>query len=309
MQGQGKGPVESEEIMTREEQPPVIVIGMHRSGTSMITGMLEEMGLFIGEGKSLGNNREHPFFVKINEWLLEQCGGAWRNPEPIHDLLEHYELRQLVADYLGFYLTTSRVISFLGWRRFFRYGSPVALDRPWGWKDPRNTYTLPLWLDVFPKARVVHIKRHGVDVANSMKVRNDKGRLRALEQLPAKTQGKYRSWYHRWIEPRLWGFANAVRGESLESAFGLWERYVTEAHDHVCRLGTQAMEFRYEDFLMDPDPILRQLADFCRLAVDDRILSELAGRVRKDRAFAYRKHPHLIEFSEKMADRLRVWEY
>lgn len=295
--------------MAGQAQPPIIIIGMHRSGTSMITGMLEEMGLFIGKGKESGNNREHPFFVKVNEWLLEQCGGSWRNPEPIHALLEHHELRALVADYLDFYLKTSRAVSFLGWSGYFRWGTPASLEWPWGWKDPRNTYTLPLWLDVFPLARVVHIKRHGVDVASSMKVRTDRGRKRAMEQLPAKARSKYRSWYHRWLEPTLLGFANAVRSESLEVAFGLWERYVAEAHGHVERHAARSMEFRYEDFLTSPEPMLKQLADFCHLTVNDTLIAQLAGRVRKDRAFAYQQHPHLIEFSETMTDRLRFWGY
>jgi hypothetical protein len=295
--------------MTRQAHPPIIIIGMHRSGTSMITGILEEMGLFIGRGKESGNNREHPFFVRINEWLLGQCGGSWRNPEPIHALLDHGALRELVIDYLGFYLKTSRAISFLGWRDCIRYGTPAALEMPWGWKDPRNTYTLPLWLDVFPDARVVHIKRHGVDVASSMKVRTDKSMKRAMEQLPAKTRGKYRTWYHRWFEPTLWGFANALQDESLEFGFDLWERYVKEAHDHAARLASRAIEFRYEDFLTDPVPVLETLADFCQLAVSEEAVARQAGRVRKDRAFAYRKHPHLVDFAGNVAERLRILGY
>ncbi|MHC1743084.1 MAG: sulfotransferase [Syntrophobacteraceae bacterium] len=295
--------------MTKQALPPLIIIGMHRSGTSMITGMLEEMGLCLGKGKESGNNREHPFFVEINEWLLDQCNGSWRNPEPIAALLGQADLRELVADYLGFYMKTSRAISFLGWGGYLRYGTPARLDMPWGWKDPRNTYTLPIWMDLFPDARVVHIIRHGVDVANSMKVRTDKGMKRAMEELPARSKTKYRTLYHRWLEPKLWGFANALQDGSLESGLDLWERYVTEAHGHVRRLGSGALEFRYEDFLLDPGPVLKQLAAFAKLEPGDATVARLAERVRKDRAFAYRKHPHLMAFAEDRGDRLKVWGY
>ncbi len=40
----------------------VIVIGMHRSGTGMISRLVEEMGLFVGTEKD-GNNKSL-FFIK-----------------------------------------------------------------------------------------------------------------------------------------------------------------------------------------------------------------------------------------------------
>ncbi|MBW1793701.1 MAG: sulfotransferase [Deltaproteobacteria bacterium] len=38
----------------------------------------------------------------------------------------------------------------------------------WGWKDPRTTLTLPLWLKLFPKARIIHVIRNGIDSALSL---------------------------------------------------------------------------------------------------------------------------------------------
>ena len=26
---------------------------------------------------------------------------------------------------------------------------------PWGWKDPRNSITLPLWLRLYPEAKII----------------------------------------------------------------------------------------------------------------------------------------------------------
>jgi hypothetical protein len=45
----------------------------------------------------------------------------------------------------------------------------------WGWKDPRNSITLPVWLKLFPDARVIHIVRNGVDVAESLYRRQQRG--------------------------------------------------------------------------------------------------------------------------------------
>ena len=50
-------------------RPPVIILGMHRSGTSMITGFLQKLGLFVGE--ELDDNNESLFFFKLNHWMFK----------------------------------------------------------------------------------------------------------------------------------------------------------------------------------------------------------------------------------------------
>jgi len=49
-------------------QSPVIILGMHRSGTTMITKMLENLGLFVGAEKEINN--EALFFWHINNWIF-----------------------------------------------------------------------------------------------------------------------------------------------------------------------------------------------------------------------------------------------
>ena len=41
-------------------RPPIVIIGMHRSGTSIVTRMLEQLGLFVGKKKDM--NHEALFF-------------------------------------------------------------------------------------------------------------------------------------------------------------------------------------------------------------------------------------------------------
>lgn len=289
--------------------PPVIIIGMHRSGTSMITGMLQDLGLFVGRGLKKESNYEARFFVEINEWLLQQCGGSWECPEHIYKLLDDGRAREIMVDFLKWHLKTSRAISFLGLPGYLRYKTPANLDFPWSWKDPRNTFTLPLWLEIFPDARVVHIYRHGVDVANSMSVRADKRKSSARKEMAAKSQTMQRSLYSRLFKPKLWGFSSAMISDSLEFAFALWEKYLEESHAHVRNLDDRAVEVRYEDFIADPKGILRRLADFCGLKVTDNSVAGVAGRFKKARAFAHAGNPQLRELADRMADRLKVWGY
>lgn len=48
--------------------PPVIIIGMHRSGTSLVARLLDVLGLFLGKYKD--ENHEARLFISINDWFL-----------------------------------------------------------------------------------------------------------------------------------------------------------------------------------------------------------------------------------------------
>jgi len=283
--------------------PPVIIIGMHRSGTTMITRLLESLGLFVGEKKE--DNHEAIFFHRINLWIASQCGGFWDHPEPIHELVENRDIRALVTNYIDRYLLQSpRTVNFLGWRKYLRYRNPRNLDVPWGWKSPLNTYTLPLWLDLFPEAKVIHIYRHGVDIAQSLKVRGRREMKRTrLQQL------YYDLPFLHWIKPKPGSFIDSVRCDSLEGGLSLWEEYFSEARTHIGSMGERAVEVKYEDFLAEPTQTLMQLAAFCGVTSDKAAVELAAGRVKIERAYAYRRDPELQAFADQVAQRLVTNSY
>lgn len=281
---------------------PVIIIGMHRSGTSMVSRALDDLGLFTGRRKQRDN--ESLFFLDLNNWLMLQCGGSWDHPQPTRELLQHGQARSLAADYIRFLMRTPRLTGFLGWRNYLRYRKIGNLDFPWGWKDPRNTYTLPLWLDIFPDARIIHIYRHGVDVANSLYIREQ-----------ARFSGRSHPVRHPYkrllyvVRPKKGGFADSLRCAALEGGFSLWEEYVGVARSHVRKLGDRALELKYEDFLADPHAALLRLTTFCGLAADPAGIDAAASLVTKSRAYAYRNRPELEEFSLRASARLKVYGY
>ncbi|MFQ5738307.1 MAG: sulfotransferase [Acidobacteriota bacterium] len=283
-------------------QPPVILIGAPRSGTSMLTRLLEALGLFVG--KHGNSNYEARFFETINSWVVRQSGGHWDYPQPVHFLLENQEARTQTVDYIRFLLSTPRVLSFFGWRNYLRYRSPFKLDFPWGWKDPHNTLTLPLWLDVFPDARVLHIWRHGVDVARSLRVLGPARMPRTWSK-----RIYYRMKPLHWFRPKRGNFVWSVRCASLEGGFSLWEEYISEARQHIRNLGERAMEIKYEDFLAEPQKALRSLARFCDLTVSEGATARLAQQVERERAYAYQGDPELRAFADCVAERLKAHGY
>jgi len=285
--------------MTGETRPPVIIIGMHRSGTSMIARLLEDSGLFVGWRKE--DNHEATFFHRANDWVLNQCCATWDNPGSAR-YLEGSGAFPVVAEYLRDSLSSPKVIEFLGIKNFLRHRSLLNFPFPWGWKDPRSTFTLPVWTAIFPQARIIHVRRHGIDVAQSLRVRHVQVLQEGLSTYPGR-RTLYRYLYKRGR------FTDSVRCLSLEGAFSLWEEYLGEARKHLDAAGAHGYEMHYEDFVRQPEAAFRQLIDFCGISPGGVSIERVLGKIRRDRSFAYRDDPELAQYAITVADRLAAYGY
>lgn len=283
--------------------PPVIIIGMHRSGTSLLTRVLQQQGLFMGLGAT--RNEEARFTNALNAWVFRQASATWDRPESMDRLLADDELRPWLLDYLGGVVRGPASIRFLGPRRWLRYRGLDRVAERWGWKDPRNTYTLSLWQELFPEARVLHIVRHGVDVAASLRAR----RARVLADNVARYRRHRRLYLDNPFAPKRRGFGPQVRCATLEGGFSLWESYVARAREHVQRCGDRALEVGYESLLADPEPHLRRALEFCGLDVDDGRIAAAARDMDAERAHAWRADPELREFAAGVRGRLTRFGY
>ncbi|MDE2058822.1 MAG: glycosyltransferase [candidate division NC10 bacterium] len=135
------------------------VLGMHRSGTSLIMRILNLLGVYLGPEAHLmppsqDNAKgywEHQQLTDLNDELLSTLGGSWHEPPAFLPGWENMpalaELRQ----------RTRALI-----RRDFG-GAPL-----WGWKDPRTCLTLPFWQRLLPPMAYVICLRNPVDVARSL---------------------------------------------------------------------------------------------------------------------------------------------
>ncbi|MEZ5167468.1 MAG: sulfotransferase [Acidimicrobiales bacterium] len=143
---------------------PIAVTGMHRSGTSMITRGLHDSGLHLIGGaadallEAADDNPEgfweNKAIVACNDDLLEAAGGAWDNPPafppPAVDDPRVAEVVERATEAL------------VGLRQNAR----------WGFKDPRTCLTAGFWLDLQPDLRFVICVRNPLEVALSLKRRN-----------------------------------------------------------------------------------------------------------------------------------------
>lgn len=282
-------------MATPDPQPPVLLIGMHRSGTTLVAQLLRRLGFFLGERRQ--QHDEALFFRGLNDLFLRQSGAAWDNPSPVELLLRDEPVRALALEHARAQLSSPQAISFLGPARYLRLRSLDRLATPWGWKDPRNTFTLPLWLELFPGARAIHVLRHGVDVAASLVQRREDDVSAAL------------ALYRR--RRRLYGlrekrkqFVTTVRCARLDGSFSLWEEYVDEGSRHVAALGQRALEVRFEDLLARPADVLGELATFAGLTPTQSELGDAVAAIREERAYAFRGQPDLRAFAESVSESL-----
>lgn len=141
-------------IAPRSPVRALTVLGMHRSGTSMLAGTLREAGVYLGNviGDSIAYNRkgllEPRSILFMHEDLLQVNGGDWRTPprDPEWNNL-HLAVRDLFIE--------------------SRAGHPL-----WGFKDPRTLFTLSAWQSALPSLEMVGIFRHPQEVAASLRHRN-----------------------------------------------------------------------------------------------------------------------------------------
>ncbi|PYK51311.1 MAG: hypothetical protein DME20_02195, partial [Verrucomicrobia bacterium] len=127
----------------------------------MLTRLLHACGLYLGTENDLmppqSDNPdgfwEHLGFVALNDDVLHELGGAWDLPPMV-----------------GESFTSSRLDP-------LRLKARLLIERfdsasVWGWKDPRNSLTLPFWQQLFPKLKTLIMVRNPLEAAHSMRKRN-----------------------------------------------------------------------------------------------------------------------------------------
>lgn len=143
---------------------PIAITGMHRSGTSMITRGLHESGLHLVGGsadallEAADDNPEgfweNKAIVACNDDLLEAAGGSWDNPPKLLPMaVDDPRLAEVIEP------ATAALAG-------------LAENERWGFKDPRLCLTAAFWLDLQPDLRFVICVRNPLEVALSLKRRN-----------------------------------------------------------------------------------------------------------------------------------------
>ncbi|MDO8140539.1 MAG: sulfotransferase [Candidatus Brocadiales bacterium] len=271
--------------------PPIIILGMHRSGTTMLSKLLEQFGLFVGSKKE--ENDESLFFYKINEWLLRQANASWDNPRNFNFINDEFKKKVIKA--LEFHLKGFRRYEYLGLKKFLKYKDIRNLDFPWGWKDPRNTFTIDLWKEIFPDAKLLHIYRNPIDVAESLRKRE------------GEIQKTFRKNWRETAKELLLigkvGYQSSLRLQNVHEGIQLWQEYIDKAFSLNGEFKENILHIRYETFLENPETTLQRILEFIDIQVEKSGILAAAQMVKSDRKFAFIKDTGLIEIYRQIKEK------
>jgi hypothetical protein len=140
----------------------ICVLGMHRSGTSLVAGILRLLGVDLGPDEDFlppDSNNQSGYFeladlVEINNEILAHYGGSW---DELPELPPGWERSE---DLAPLHDRSRRTLV----RRF-------AASPQWAWKDPRTCITLPFWQRLVSGLRYVICVRNPIDIAHSLRAR------------------------------------------------------------------------------------------------------------------------------------------
>jgi hypothetical protein len=173
-----------------EVEKTIVVLGMHRSGTSLTSNILNNFEIAMGENLTkYGKDNPRGFFedeqfVRLNNKILYSAGGCWDNP-PSH----------------------SRIITLKKNKKLMKEIKELILsqqDKVWGWKDPVTTLTIDLYLPFIKNPYFIACYRNPSSVKKSLIKRNKY----SIEQPPMKIISTYNK--------RLSNFLNRIDYPKLE---------------------------------------------------------------------------------------------
>ena len=172
---------------TRPGKQALVIVGMHRSGTSASTGALQCLGVHLG-GKLYSGHKdinekgyfEHYDIADANDEVLLKLGASWDDILLKKD--NWWKLEELApyADKIRRYI-----------RRDF------SMSMLWAVKDPRVCRLLPWWLDILASEQVIP---HFIFV-----VRSPSAVHRSLERRDGFSREKsYQLWSLHYLEAERW---------------------------------------------------------------------------------------------------------
>lgn len=237
-----------------QQKEAILVLGMHRSGTSMLAGILDRLGC-MGPKHQMDANEMNPkgYFeskpiFELNDQIMEVAGLRWSDWQPLRegslDSPRFNEFRTRAAEVV---------------RAEYGDASMIYL------KDPRICRLLPFWRDVLEdmgyRISCIHTHRHPADVAASLAARKHIAIAPSLGTL---------SWLRHTLDaeaasrglPRIFtSYPRLLSGwqglaEQAEDAFGfVWPASSRSAQARVGRMVDPKLRHHGSDvaeFLADP---------------------------------------------------------
>jgi len=120
---------------------PIVVLGIHRSGTSLLTGILSRLGVYVGKPDGSLHDAGHyevSGVMALNSFICKSFSSTVPFVEP---LPQHWDEYPFAADLM-------EKVEMIMERHF------GAADGLWGWKEPNTTMFLPIYQELLRRQSV-----------------------------------------------------------------------------------------------------------------------------------------------------------
>tara|TARA_Y100001970_G_scaffold124890_1_gene154636 strand:+ start:27101 stop:27940 length:840 start_codon:yes stop_codon:yes gene_type:complete len=270
---------------------PIIITGMHRSGTSLLSNILMKQGVFMGS--KLDSNNESIFFQRINKWILSCIGSSWDNPQTLKDL--DNEDINVIINRLGKALNSRFSKSlFLGKKDLIYNKSLNEIDIVWGWKDPVNTFTLFIWKQIFPNSKIININRHPLDVSTSLINRESNLKSKDKESLFP----EFLSSLLPVLSINKGDVLSSFNIKNINDGLKLYKKYFDEIESNKNLY--DVLDIKYEYLIMDSNKVLNEIFDYLDMNISDDEYQDIERILDKSRVYAFKNNK--LDFDDKLLE-------
>lgn len=263
--------------MITENKKPLIVLGMHRSGTSLLASWLHCCGLNLGENMlGAGNGNSEGHFEDLDIFSLHES------------ILSYNGKKYLIDD------DTPLIFN----ENIFGKAKQIYNERKnntcWGWKEPRTCLMMELWDQLIPEYTSLVVFREYTQVVDSIIRRKQKTGKTAVER--AAMNAKYHLFRNK--------AANRILKSWIAYNKNILKHLKTKANENYLVIGESKIpQIDYQLYLH-----LRQDWNYRKLKYvpfSKVFKPELLKRQTADYNFDYQ----LLKEAEQIMNELNVYEH
>ena len=274
---------------------PIVITGMHRSGTSLISKILLKNNVSLGS--QLDINYESIYFQRINKWIMSCNGSSWDNPKSFNKLNDadiHIFKNKLEG-------TLNNRISnafYFGYFNFLFNHSFLNLKSPWGWKDPSNTFTAIIWKKIFPNMKIVNIIRDPLSVCNSLLLRQS-----TLRGADSKFSKNILPFFLPLLSVNRGNVLSSFNIKNINDCLDLYKKYLKQMKINEEKFGDNLFNLKYEELLDNPKKSIQRICDFCEIKISK--IEDSIKLIDKSNIDKYKNIKH--DYNKDLLNDLKVY--
>lgn len=244
-------------------KPPIVTGAVGGSGTRLISNLLTECGVNLGPWVKPDSKDSRAFQYFFSNYFQEMYMTIERGDTFSEPLMQ----------------------SFFEAIQVHRNG--MSDDAIWGWKQPRNIWSLPLFLTTFPDLKFIHLVRDGRDMAFS----SNKSLLRDYGHMLLKTH-----------------YIESVVDARLE----LWEKTQRHIHEFSQKhlKPSHYLAIKYEDLCLNPKATLPALLDFIDYPYQEQTVDQLSAVIKPSSGIGrWQTADESLNLTDEVKEMLSLYQY